>query len=566
MNSFKLHKKIIFLAGLFLFLSVQFASATNFSDVVNFNVDSSFDALGRSQITAVLLETSPKLYIYVDKSWWDAKLQSDKEVTLANLGALSTEFENNIYPTLTSVFGSEWKPGVDGNERVTLLFEPMNSNEGGYFRTTDEYIKLQLPESNEREMVYLSIDQINSSKAKVVLAHEFMHLITFNQKNKILGIDEEVWLNEARADYSSNILGYDNDYHGSNLQSRVRDFVENPSDSITEWKGTKYDYASASLFAHYLVDHFGITVLSDSLKSKYVGIESINYALEKMGYEERFPEIFTDWTVAAVVNDCSLGFKYCYLNKNLTNFRLSPALNFLPVTGNVSLSVTNVTKNWSGNWLKFIGGNGDLKFGFSSLAGINFQVPYILENKFGEQFFKFLVLNSKEKGEISVPDFGTDYKSLIVIPSLQTKISGFDGLEFTYPFTYSVSITGSEVVEDQALIQKLLDQIAYLKAEIAKLLGTLPDGQTSCEQLNSNLSIGMSNDDVSCLQTFLKSQGSDIYPEGLVTGYFGSLTKNAVIRFQQKYASEVLSPLELYYGTGYVGVLTRAKINQLLTK
>jgi len=50
----------------------------------------------------------------------------------------------------------------------------------------------------------------------------------------------------------------------------------------------------------------------------------------------------------------------------------------------------------------------------------------------------------------------------------------------------------------------------------------------------------------------------------LVTGNFLNLTQSAVIRLQEKYASEILNPLGLEKGTGYVGTLTRAQINQLL--
>ena len=73
------------------------------------------------------------------------------------------------------------------------------------------------------------------------------------------------------------------------------------------------------------------------------------------------------------------------------------------------------------------------------------------------------------------------------------------------------------------------------------------------------------NSQVTCLQQFLKNQGADIYPEGLVTGYFGNLTRLAVKRFQEKYASEILTPLGLSSGTGYVGLRTRAKINLIIS-
>lgn len=53
------------------------------------------------------------------------------------------------------------------------------------------------------------------------------------------------------------------------------------------------------------------------------------------------------------------------------------------------------------------------------------------------------------------------------------------------------------------------------------------------ETLERQLSMGMSGSDVTALQTFL-SKDPSIYPQGLVTGYFGFLTKAAVSNFQTK--------------------------------
>src|SRR3989344_4623896 len=50
----------------------------------------------------------------------------------------------------------------------------------------------------------------------------------------------------------------------------------------------------------------------------------------------------------------------------------------------------------------------------------------------------------------------------------------------------------------------------------------------------STLKSGSSGDYVSDLQQILKSD-STIYPEGLVTGYFGKLTEEAVKKLQKKY-------------------------------
>ena len=62
---------------------------------------------------------------------------------------------------------------------------------------------------------------------------------------------------------------------------------------------------------------------------------------------------------------------------------------------------------------------------------------------------------------------------------------------------------------------------------------------------------------VTNLQKFLKAMGTDIYPAGLVTGYYGPLTKAAVAKFQMNYGivTGVSTP-----GYGRVGPKTMAKI------
>lgn len=75
-------------------------------------------------------------------------------------------------------------------------------------------------------------------------------------------------------------------------------------------------------------------------------------------------------------------------------------------------------------------------------------------------------------------------------------------------------------------------------------------------QINTNntLKIGSRGESVSAMQAFLASN-SYLYPQGLITGYFGSLTKEAVIQFQIVYDLEA---------DGIVGPMTRAKLNSLI--
>ncbi|MFA6227402.1 MAG: peptidoglycan-binding domain-containing protein [Candidatus Paceibacterota bacterium] len=84
------------------------------------------------------------------------------------------------------------------------------------------------------------------------------------------------------------------------------------------------------------------------------------------------------------------------------------------------------------------------------------------------------------------------------------------------------------------------------------------------------MSIGTVGQDVYALQKILNSDtttaltSSGIGSSGMETQYFGQLTKNAVIEFQEKYTSEILTPNGLTRGTGFVGVSTRAKLNSLV--
>ena len=78
-------------------------------------------------------------------------------------------------------------------------------------------------------------------------------------------------------------------------------------------------------------------------------------------------------------------------------------------------------------------------------------------------------------------------------------------------------------------------------------------------QFDNNLTVGSRGEEIKKLQEFLIVE--NVYPEKFVTGYFGALTRAAVIRFQEKYAGEILAPLGLAKGTGFFGLMSRKKAN-----
>ena len=80
-----------------------------------------------------------------------------------------------------------------------------------------------------------------------------------------------------------------------------------------------------------------------------------------------------------------------------------------------------------------------------------------------------------------------------------------------------------------------------------------PTGSVSYD-FSRNLYFGLKGPDVKQLQALLVNEVN--YPANLLTGYFGSITQNAVKRLQEKYGIKPIS--------GYFGSITRKALNALI--
>lgn len=127
------------------------------------------------------------------------------------------------------------------------------------------------------------------------------------------------------------------------------------------------------------------------------------------------------------------------------------------------------------------------------------------------------------------------------------------------------------IAELQAQINALMAQLTALQAQqgTATASPTTTSADKFCYTFIRNLKIGdgknqFSESMVSALQTALEKEGFFISLDEKKAGsVFGKSTEAAVIKFQEKYADEILAPNGLTNGNGFVGAATRVKLNAL---
>ena len=135
---------------------------------------------------------TPHAYWYVEDGLYS---------NLSGLERSAAQFEENIYPVVTQVFGTEWSPGIDNDPRLNILNARLKGV-AGYFSSTDEYPAGVQPRSNQREIIYVNSLNVPPGGANYdqVLAHELQHAIHWNAD-----ASEDTWINEGLAELSSSI-------------------------------------------------------------------------------------------------------------------------------------------------------------------------------------------------------------------------------------------------------------------------------------------------------------------------------------------------------------------------
>jgi hypothetical protein len=252
------------------------------------------------QVKTVLAYESAHLYFWVEKG-----LTFDRN----DLRALGDEFEDKIYPTNREFFGSEWTPGVDGDEHLYIIYATdMGDNLAGMFSSGDSVNPLAYAYSNGHETFFLNADSVGLDEDFTygVLAHEFQHMIHWYRDR-----NEETWLNEGFSELAAYLNGYD----GGGFDMS---FLLEPSTQLNDWpddgSSNAANYGGAFLFVNYFLERFGEEATRQLVGSPLNGLESIDQVLESIdavspesGEPYRADDLFADWVVANLLDDPDVG-------------------------------------------------------------------------------------------------------------------------------------------------------------------------------------------------------------------------------------------------------------------
>jgi hypothetical protein len=252
-----------------------------------------FIHIPEAEVTATCIAKSAHLYVYIENSVRNM-------LTNVEAIAIAKEFDTRIYPNVRKWMGTEWKPGLDRDNHITLLMHDVGMNGsgleyGGYFAPADQLPTA--PNSNRREMLYMDIFQFKERSRHTFyssLAHEFAHLVNWFQNG---GTTDQRWLEEGTASFVEWAV------YGNVHTIFVDGYLADPGVSLTYANTRDVYYGGAFMLMLYLYEQYGgPELIRGIIGTDALGEHGIDAALAGSGRSERFPDVFLNWGLANWMN------------------------------------------------------------------------------------------------------------------------------------------------------------------------------------------------------------------------------------------------------------------------
>ncbi|MEJ7760779.1 MAG: Ig-like domain-containing protein [Gemmatimonadaceae bacterium] len=362
-----------------------------------------------TSITATVQYISTRAIIYTDDA------SPGGGFTAADFQAIGDEFDNLIYPTDVSYFGTPLD--LDNNGRVIILYTPEVNKltpmgnpggfVGGFFFAGDLFPasgQNSCAQSNVGEVFYVLAPDpdgsVNGNVRKTIdvrqgtrgtIAHEFQHMINASERIRtpvVVDDFESVWLDEAMAHFAEDATGRAlkqigeaenadftrlvsnrNDYNAYFFQNfaRFRLYLQNPGPNAPTSSLADSSLAArgaAWAFLRHTADHYApggdIKAFTKALAvSPDTGVSNL---LKRIGGGVPFDTLVAGWMVANYADDLgipNLAVKYTYKTYNMRSNVAALNSGTYPllvnqIAGGSYVSPPLKARSASGNYFRFV--------------------------------------------------------------------------------------------------------------------------------------------------------------------------------------------------------------------
>ncbi|MFN8526359.1 MAG: immune inhibitor A [Chloroflexota bacterium] len=206
------------------------------------------------------------------------------------------QLDDVTYPLIARLFGSRQPRLIAPGDRITI-FIGTAPGVSAYFSSWDQYPREVFPYSNEREIIVVNYGSIapGSDGFDSTLAHELQHLVHWNANAA-----SETWVDEGCAELAAALA----------VPRRVvasGAYLRNPDVQLTTWSPPSSagpHYQAAYLFMRYFAEQYaGEAGLAELLRQPGRAPANFSTYLAWRGIQRTFEDVFTDWTIANLVND-----------------------------------------------------------------------------------------------------------------------------------------------------------------------------------------------------------------------------------------------------------------------
>ena len=294
------------------------------------------------RIDAAKTYESSNCIIYIDKNL-------DVDTLTPTSQYYGELFTTNIYKVCTNAFGNP--PDVDNNNKVIILFLDIKS----YPDTSDSYVagyfdpnnELLVEHSNEKDMIFMDANQglsgINGvTNFPTTLAHEFQHMINYNQNVFIEGgSEQDVWINEGLSTAAESL------YLKAPIANKLTYYTNDSSHtfangkSLFKWSSYFSSYVNTYLFFQWIREQAVNSnliykeIITNSTQDSTSVLSRLQSRISVYDGSTTWSIVLRDWYLAKFLNKASglYGFK------NYFGSFTSPYLNYTQIYTNTQYAL-----------------------------------------------------------------------------------------------------------------------------------------------------------------------------------------------------------------------------------